>query len=203
MLRIIEQLFGHKLETSRPAASFCGMESLESREFLSATLAPAVHKTTTPPPAITVATKKTTAPSKTTVTAAKSTKTVKAPAPAPRPQPTFTTNIKYPNLLGTWNGTLISTTNGKKYTLSVTFTKQKNGSATGTFNLNGLGGAKSVVTTVQETPGGVIEACLPTPQGQFSFTAGMGNNGQLITMKWCAHIGITWIVGVSNIALQP
>jgi hypothetical protein len=141
-------------------------ETLESREFLSASVVKQVTKAATP-------------------AAKKAAVQVSAPAPAP---------VAWNDLAGKWTGIFYSNVATPK-AFTASFQNRWGKSNTGTFNLSAMIGQSNLLTTTTPDAYGNVLITVPVKGGFVSFVSGISPNGQVITGRWCSRIGSTFTEG--------
>jgi hypothetical protein len=149
-------------------------ETLESREFLSASPIKTTVKTTT----------------KSAKPAVKVAKKVKATVAAVAPA----VPVAWNDLAGDWTGTF-SNNIGAAGTISSSFQKRQGVSCTGTFNLSALIGQSNLLTTTTPDADGNVLVTIPAKGGIVSLISAISYDGQYWTGRWCTHIGSQFVVG--------
>ena len=149
-------------------------ETLESREFLSASLvkhaAKAAHR---PRHHIEPAAVHATAATATTTAAPKA----------------------WNDLAGNWTGTF-SNNIGAAGSMSASFQNRQGVSNTGTFNLSAMVGQTGLLTTTTPDAYGNVLITIPAKVGIVSIVAGISYDGNILTGRWCTHIGTTFVTGI-------
>ena len=156
------------------------IESLEAREFMSASVAKSaiVHPAVTSKAAAKVVAK----PAKKSHAKA----AVKTAAVTPAP-------VAWNDLAGNWTGTC-SNNLGMNGTISASFQNRVGVSNTGTVNLGPIVGQNSLSTTTPNAYGDVV-IIIPCKGGFVSLVGGITTNGLLMTGRWCSYIGTVMTVG--------
>jgi hypothetical protein len=142
-------------------------ETLERREFLSASVVKHVHKSHHPK---------------------HHARTEIAAAPSAAP-------VAWNDLAGDWVGTF-SNNISPPGTISASFQNRQGFSNTGTFNLSAMIGQKGLLTTTTPDAYGNVLITVPVKGGIVSFVAGISYDGQIITGRWCTHIGSVFVTGI-------
>jgi hypothetical protein len=66
---------------------------------------------------------------------------------------------------------------------------------TGTFNLSAMIGQSGLLTTTTPDADGNVLDTIPAKGGIVSLVAGISYNGDVLTGRWCSHIGSRFIEG--------
>jgi hypothetical protein len=157
------------------------IESLESREFLSASPIKhsAIHHKHHHKPK-----------SQAVVAAAKPVTKAATVATAPAAAP-----VAWNDLAGNWAGTFwTNIAPGGKISASFQ-NRQSDGANTGTFNLTALIGQNNCLTTTTPDAYGNVLVTVPVKGGIVSFVSGISYDGQYLYGTWCTHIGYQFVTG--------
>jgi hypothetical protein len=99
------------------------------------------------------------------------------------------------DLAGNWTGTW-SNNLSQSGTISASFQNRQGMSNTGTFNLSGMIGQSGLLTTTTPDAYGNVLVTLPVKGGVVCFVAGLSRDGNVITGRWCSHVGTAFAEGM-------
>jgi hypothetical protein len=109
--------------------------------------------------------------------------------------PAEATPVAWNDLAGNWAGTF-SNNISPSGAISASFQKRQGVSNTGTFNLSALIGQSGCLTTTTPDAFGNVLISVPVKGGIVSFVAAISHDGQIFSGRWCTHIGSVFVTGV-------
>jgi hypothetical protein len=103
--------------------------------------------------------------------------------------------VAWNDLAGDWAGTF-SNNISPPGTLSVSFRNRQGVSNTGTFNLSAMIGQSGLLTTTTPDAYGNVLITVPVKGGIVSFVGGISYEGQIFSGRWCTYIGTNIVTGL-------
>ena len=156
------------------------IETLESRELMSAAPHPVVAAVSKPVAPLVVSAKP-------------------APTPAVKEFPVYVPSVgpvKGTNVVGNWTGTMRIDGTTTDQTFSINFAFQRGVAASGTFNLGPTIGNQTVTSTMVFDLHNNLRARVATPKLNVGFTGAITTNGKVLYGRFSFNNGTGWTTGM-------